>query len=76
MDYSSALAVARSLSVEDRLRLVETIWDEIAAQPICCQLTEAQERELQRRLAEDDEQPDDVVPWDVVKKEALERGRR
>jgi putative addiction module component (TIGR02574 family) len=36
-------------------------------------LTEAQRRELQRRVAEDDACPDDVVPWEQVKAQALAR---
>jgi hypothetical protein len=40
------------------------------------ELTEAQRTELMRRLAEDDSYPDDVVPWEEVKAEALARWKR
>jgi putative addiction module component (TIGR02574 family) len=53
-----------NLSVEDRLSLVEEIWDSIAEQT---PLTEAQRRELDRRLQDHEASPDDVVPWEVVK---------
>jgi len=36
-------------------------------------LTEHQRRELERRLAEDDANPDDLIPWDEVKRKAIER---
>ena len=52
------------LSVEERIELVEEIWDSIAeATP----LTEAQRRELDRRLQDHEANPDDVLPWEVVK---------
>ena len=52
------------LSVEERIGLVEEIWDSIAeATP----LTEAQRAELDRRLEDHEANPDDVVPWEVIK---------
>lgn len=52
------------LSVEERIALVEELWDSIAeATP----LTEAQRAELDRRLEEHKRYPDDVVPWEVIK---------
>jgi putative addiction module component (TIGR02574 family) len=35
-------------------------------EPVPPLLTEAQRRELERRVAEDDANPDDVVPWEQV----------
>ena len=43
--------------------------------PIEPELTEEQEAELDRRLDEDDAAPDDVVPWEEVKAQALARIR-
>jgi putative addiction module component (TIGR02574 family) len=58
-----ALGIER-LSVEQRISLVEEIWDSIAeATP----LTEAQRLELDRRLQDHEANPEDVVPWEVVK---------
>ncbi|MEX2198410.1 MAG: addiction module protein [Burkholderiales bacterium] len=52
------------LSVEERIALVEEIWDSIAeATP----LTQAQRRELDRRLQDHEANPDDAVSWEVVK---------
>jgi len=52
-----------SLDVEDRLRIVQIIWDSIAASPATVPITAAERAELDRRIAEDDADPDDVVSW-------------
>lgn len=61
---------------EERLALVQEIWDTIAAEQKPIELSDAQRAELQRRVAEDDAAPDDVIPWDQVKAEALSRLQR
>ncbi len=38
------------LPIEERIRLVEDLWDSIAAEQSALPLTEAQQRELDRRL--------------------------
>lgn len=43
--------LARNLSISDRIRLVEEIWDTIAEENEAFELTETQKRELDRRLA-------------------------
>jgi putative addiction module component (TIGR02574 family) len=58
---------------EQRIALVLELWDTIAAEPQQSLLTEAQRRELERRVAEDDARPDDVVPWEQVKAQTLSR---
>ncbi|MCI0459391.1 MAG: addiction module protein [Gemmataceae bacterium] len=67
-----ALGIDR-MSVEDRIALATAIWDSIAAEPHPPLLTEAQRLELERRLAEHAANPEDVVPWEQVKAEALAR---
>jgi putative addiction module component (TIGR02574 family) len=54
------------LSVDERLALVQEIWDSIAAQPDRVLLTDAQRQELERRLADHRANPGDVVPWEQV----------
>ncbi len=61
-----ALGIDR-LDVDDRLALVEEIWATICADTKAFPLTDAQRAELDRRVADDDEFPDNVVPWDEVK---------
>lgn len=60
------------LDIEERLRIVQIIWDSIAAAPAAVPLTAADRDELDRRIAEDDADPDDVVSWqearDLIKR--------
>lgn len=63
------------LSVDERIALVQEIWDSIATDPDRTHLTEAGRRELERRLADHEANPEDVVPWEQVKAEALARFR-
>ena len=41
---------AKKLSIAERIDLVEEIWDSIAQENGCFELTDAQKRELDRRL--------------------------
>ena len=52
------------LSVEERIALVEELWDSIAEDT---RLTEPQRAELDRRLEEHQRDPGDVVPWEVIR---------
>ncbi len=61
------------LSVDARIALVQLIWDSIDAETERAPLTEAQRQELERRADEDDSSPEDTVPWEQVKAEALAR---
>ncbi len=64
------------LPVAEQLALVQQIWDHIAATGPRPMLTDAQREELRRRVAEDDADPDGLVPWDEVKARALARVRQ
>jgi putative addiction module component (TIGR02574 family) len=52
------------LSIDERLELVEALWDSIASSAA---LTDTQREELDRRLADHRQHPDDVTPWPEVK---------
>jgi len=54
------------LTTDDKLALVEEIWDSIPDAD-AAPLTEAQREELERRIADHEANPNDVVPWDDVK---------
>jgi putative addiction module component (TIGR02574 family) len=64
------------LTRDQRLALVQEIWDTIVAEQQPPLLSEAQRHELARRVAEDDATPDDVIPWEQVKAQALARLKR
>lgn len=61
------------LGVEERLTLVEEIWDSIVADSAAVPLTQAQRDELDRRIADHEANPDDVVSWEEVKTKLTER---
>ena len=69
---SKTLGIDR-MDVNERLALVEEIWASICADAQAFPLSEAQRAELDRRVADDNEFPDDVVPWDEVKRSVQAR---
>ena len=75
MDVSATLAQAKALSVDDRIRLVQEIWDSISTESEQIGLTEAQRLELSRRLKNRELNPQGVVSWQDVKAQALSRAR-
>ena len=68
----------RDLPIDERLQLVEDIWDSIAAEanarPQSLPLSEAQRAELLRRRADLEANPDDGIPWETVHDELTRRG--
>ncbi len=61
------------LPIEERLALVEEIWDSIAADSAAVPLTEAQRAELQKSIKENDAHPNDLTSWEQVKASTLSR---
>ena len=62
---------AKNLSIPDRIRLVEEIWDTIADENEALELTDAQKRELDRRLEWVRKNPGQGRTWDEIKAEFL-----
>jgi putative addiction module component (TIGR02574 family) len=56
------------LSVDDRLALVQEIWDSIAADCDLLPLTDEQKRLLDRRRADLDANPGNVLTWEEIKR--------
>lgn len=67
MDITTTLNEITALSVEERIGLVQAIWDSIAADRGYPDLTEAQRQELDRRIADDEEHPNNVLTWEEIK---------
>ena len=56
-----------SLSVEERIQLVEAVWDSIAQHTESLPVTEAQRKELDRRLDDHQRDPQAARPWSQVR---------
>ncbi|NEO87221.1 MAG: addiction module protein [Spirulina sp. SIO3F2] len=50
MNITATLSEIKSLSIEDRILLVQEIWDSIAAEQAYPDLTPTQKQELDRRI--------------------------
>jgi putative addiction module component (TIGR02574 family) len=68
-----AKADVLSLSVAERIQLVEDIWDTIAAVPEELGLSDEQKAELDRRLDAYHRDPDGGSPWAVVRERIRSR---
>ena len=66
-------AVVLSLSVPERLQLVEDIWDSIAEAPDEVSLSDEQKAELDRRLDAYHRHPDEGSPWGMVRERIRSR---
>lgn len=62
---------AKKLSISDRILLVEEIWDTIAEENQAFELTDAQKRELDRRLELARANPGQGRTWDEIKAEFM-----
>lgn len=58
------------LPAEERMRLVELIWESLAADPSALPLSDAHRAVLDERLAEHERDPNDVATRDEVLAEA------
>ena len=61
------------MSVDDRVALVQAIWDSIAPEAANSSLTEAQKAEVDRRLAAHQANPSAAIPWEQIEAKALAR---
>ena len=55
------------LPVEERIELVQSIWDSVAAVPEAVQLTAVQRAELEDRVRDYRENPENGSPWPEVR---------
>ena len=77
--YTSAMSKRgldiASLTPEERLDLLEELWDSLGATPEAIPLTEAQRAELDRRLDDLEREGPVGIPWDEVLGRIRGRGR-
>ena len=55
----------RTLPIEDRLRIANDLWDSVENDSPKRELSDALKAELDRRIADDDANPDEAIPFDV-----------
>lgn len=75
MDLMSVLREVNTWPVEERVRLVHEVWDQLVEQGVDPDLTHEFKAELDLRLIEDEADPDDSVSWQDVKAAALKRAQ-
>ena len=65
MDFSQ-------LTVAERIQLAVDLWDSISGAPEALSLTDAQRKELERRLEAYRSEPDATIPWESLCQELIE----
>jgi putative addiction module component (TIGR02574 family) len=70
----NAIDIAK-LSPEQRLELLEQLWDSLSATPESIPLTDAQREELDRRLDDLDREGPVGIPWNEVLQRIRNRER-
>jgi putative addiction module component (TIGR02574 family) len=65
---SLSLAEILDLPAEERIQVAQTIWESVARDPDAVEVTDAQRRELDRRLAAFEADHDPGEPWEKVKR--------
>jgi putative addiction module component (TIGR02574 family) len=76
MSFQDVLAEVDSWPIEDRIRLVQEVWDRLADQGHEPELSDAMKAEIDRWLATHAANPDAAIPWEQVEAETLARLRR
>ncbi len=67
MNIEATLNQIITLSIPDRIHLVQAILDSITAEQDYLNLTNPQKQELDRRIDNYEANPDDVLTWEEVK---------
>ncbi|MBD2741568.1 addiction module protein [Coleofasciculus sp. FACHB-1120] len=67
MDITARLNEIAALSIEDRILLVQAIWDSIAAEQAYPDLTAPQNQELDARINDYETNPGNVLIWEEIK---------
>ncbi len=73
LDDAIRVVERHRLSVEERIQLAQEIWDSLAPSVEQHPLSDAQRNELDRRLANLDADPTNVIPWEEVEARAHAR---
>lgn len=71
MSSSFLPAEIRGLPIDQRLVLVEELWDSIVEDQSAMELTANQKSELDRRLQARGSRPNEAMPWQELKNRLL-----
>lgn len=72
---SSPAIDIRRMTAEERLRLIEDLWESFRAKPEDLPLSPAHRAELDRRLDEIDRGDTETIPWDEVKRRLRDQSK-
>ena len=64
------------LPIEQRVALVQEIWDSIAREVGLLPPASDEQREIENRMIEDEASPTDVSTWNEIKSDALKRWKK
>ncbi len=72
---SSPAIDIEKMSPEERLRLIEVLWESLRSRPGALPLSSAHREELDRRLDEIDRGETETITWDEVKRRLRDRSK-
>lgn len=67
MSLQTALKEIAKLTSDEKLQIAEEIWSDLNEHYKDIPLTEAQKKELNKRMDEYEKDPDNVLTWEEVK---------
>jgi putative addiction module component (TIGR02574 family) len=67
VDLAPLIEQLVQLPVEERIELIQALWDSIAEDKMPHELSEADKKSLDTRIAALDANPGNVVTWDHIK---------
>lgn len=71
MDAQQIVEAFRRLPVDERARLVEELWDEVARELEQRPVSEGERRLLDERIRQHQETPTDVEAWETARDDIL-----
>jgi putative addiction module component (TIGR02574 family) len=71
MDTQQIVEAFRRLPADERIRLVEELWDEVTKELEQRPLSEAQRRLLDQRIRQHEENPTNVEAWEAARDDVL-----
>ena len=67
MNITETLNKINTLNIEDRIFIVQAIWDSIAEEQVYPDLNEEQKKELDSRISDSESNPENILTWEEIK---------